>query len=78
MNSTHVKIIDAWAAREKAQDLKPGTVKHTTAQLEFFLGAQTALEAAGQEGFHDMFLVCLSVGRSASDFRKKEAADVTQ
>lgn len=102
MNETHVKIIEAWEARAKAQFLvHPDDIEvpdteglteeeegfawdhyesekarntYSMQQLEFFIGAQMALELAGLPRFPDMFLVILSAGRKASDFKPKVTA----
>ncbi len=103
MNETHVKIIEAWEQRAKAQnlvhneDMKEPDVEYDESnedsvwdwecfekdqrdnmyidrQLEFFLGAHTALTEAGLPGFNEMFLLILVAGRKASDFKPKVQA----
>lgn len=94
MNETHVKIIESWEERVKAQHLThPDDMKspshgasehewdryereqdenpYNMQQLEYFMGANIALHHAGLQPFPDMFLVILSVGRKASDFKPK-------
>lgn len=42
---TKEAIEQAWLSRAKAQYLKPGTVKYRTAEVEFFAGAMSTLQA---------------------------------
>lgn len=58
-----------WKLRCEGQGLKRGSVKRQRAELEFFMGVQSALVATGHPGI-EMMLVLISVGRTAEDFFK--------
>lgn len=60
----------AWDNHER--EVEEARTTYCDRQLEFFLGAHTALLASGQPGFPEMFLVILSVGRKSSEFLRKE------
>lgn len=60
------KVARRWLVRRKEQQLKPGTVKHATRQLEFFLGAFAAAEELGKPQ-NSAGLIVLAVGRDAKE-----------
>lgn len=67
----------SWNQRATGQHLKQGSVKYSTHQLEFMMGAHAALLAQGHAGLPEMLLVCISVGRDINDFVRPLLDEVT-
>lgn len=71
-NEFLIGLRDAWVARAVGMGWKPKSTTYFKHQLEFLIGAQQAIEAAGLEPTHGFqFLVVLvSVGRDITEIVK--------
>lgn len=54
-------LVSKWQDRRTAQGLKPKSVRHDRAMIEFFIGAAQALEITGQ-AINPMVLILLCTG----------------
>lgn len=66
-------LVKNWVSRREAMGLKPKTITHAKAQLEFFLGAYEAAILLGQP-VNTGCLILLTVGRDALELLPKETA----